>query len=383
MKTSAPRRTSKGRNLLIYPSPLAGPGRVGKIGRSLQATGMFSDTVIVGVRSGNAPEVQDLAPNVRIERVRGASIQDRLGSIRIALLWSLRVFRRYRRQKIDAVAAQNVYVLPLARALAKATGAMLAYNAHELETETIGAGGLKKRLSKFIERRYIRHVDVVSVVNSSIADWYAAEYPGLAPVVLTNTPIDTGRRVELRQKLGVPDDELLYIHVGFLTAGRSIPLLVREFEARRRIHLAFLGDGALRSVVEAAAERSPNIHLLDMVPPDEVVSVVRGADVGLCLIEYVSLSDQLSTPNKLMEAWVAGVPPLSSNLIEARRLMGPKLAEKWILNEPDHDLGAALDRISQADIAEFRAQWYSIPTWDEQAKALIEAYEDALGRRGR
>lgn len=371
----------KGAHILIYPSPLLGPGRLGKIGRSLQAAGLFDETIIVGIRSGEVPAVQVLDSGVRIERVRGASIRSFLGGLRIMALWPFRVYRRYRREKLAAVAAQNVYVLPLAYHLARKSGAMLAYNAHELETETIGAGGVKKKIAKLIERRYIRHADVVSVVNDSIADWYAAAYPGLTPVVLTNTPIDDGNSVDLRRQLDIPDDELLYIHVGFLTAGRSIPLLLEAFSTRAHLHLAFLGDGAMRPLVEEAMRSSPNIHLVPTVAPDQVVSVVRGADVGLCLIEYVSLSDKLSTPNKLMEAWVAGIPPLSSDLIEARRLLGPALSQTWVLEDPEHHLGAALDRIGRAEIAEFQTHWHPIPTWDDHVVDLVRAYRAALSER--
>lgn len=372
---------AKGSHLLIYPSPLYGPGRVGKIARSLQSAGHFDETIIVGIQADDVPTVQELDPNVRIDRVPGASIRDFLGGIRIMALWPLRVYRKYRRENVAAVAAQNVYMLPLAYHLAKKTGAILTYNAHELETETIGGGGLKKKISKLIERRYIKHASVVSVVNQPIADWYADAYPGLKPVVLTNTPIDDGNSVDLRGQLAVPDDQLLYIHVGFLTAGRSIPLLLKAFAARPHIHLAFLGDGAMRPMVEDAMRSSPNIHLLPTVPPDQVVSVVRGADAGLCVIEYVSLSDRLSTPNKLMEAWVAGIPPLSSDLIEARRLLGPVLSQTWVLENPEQEIGDALDRIGAQEIAAFAEHWHSIPSWNEQVVDLVDAYAKALEDR--
>lgn len=378
MHASSSEGRGSGANLLIYPSPLLGPGRVGKIARSLQSAFAFDETIIVGIQSGDVPAVQGLEPRVRIERVPGASISDFLGGIRIMALWPMRVYRKFRRENLAAVAAQNVYVLPLAYYLARKTGATLAYNAHELETETIGAGGLKKRIAKFIERRYIRHADVVSVVNQPIADWYEQTYPGLKPVVLTNTPIDDGNAVDLRTQLDIPDGELLYIHVGFLTAGRNIPLILETFATRPHVHLAFLGDGAMRPMVEEAVRSTPNIHLLPTVPPDQVVSVVRGADAGLCVIEYVSLSDKLSTPNKLMEAWVAGIPPLSSDLIEARRLLGPVLSQTWVLDDPDRELGDAVDRIGVNEISRFKDEWHTIPSWNEQVVDLVDAYGASL-----
>lgn len=372
-----------GINLLIYPSALLAPGRLGKIARSLQSSGQFDETVIVGILSNGEPALESVGENVTLTRIRGANLRDRLGGIRIMALWPLRVYRTYRKANLSTVAAQNVYVLPLAYHLSRKTGAVLAYNAHELETETIGARGVKQRIARFIERRYIRQAAVVSVVNESIADWYEEHYPGLHPVVLTNTPIDDGQSVDLRGRLEVPDGDLLYIHVGFLMEGRNIPLLLSTFADRPGVHLAFLGDGHLRGDVEQAARAHGNIHLLPTVAPDSVVSVVRGADIGLCLIEHVSLSDKLSTPNKLMEALVAGIPALSSDLIEARRLLGPELSKTWVLDAPEQQLAAALDSIGAENIADFASRWRGLPTWGEQAEGLTDAYRMALrNRRG-
>ena len=256
----------------------------------------------------------------------------------------------------------------------------MVYNAHELETETIGAKGIKQKLAKFIERRYIDKADVVSVVNTPIADWYSQQYDGVTPVVLTNTPADIGGSVDLRSQLNIPAGELLYIHVGFLMEGRSIPLILEAFSAVPNVHIAFLGDGYLRPQVEQAARENSNIHLLPLVEPDAVVSVVRGADVGLCLIEPVSLSDKLSTPNKLMECLAAGIPPLCSDIVEARGRLGEQMSRVWILGSPEEDLLDALKRIGPHQITEFQKNWSGIPSWDSQATDLIDAYEREIVR---
>ncbi|MCI7671051.1 MAG: glycosyltransferase [Schaalia hyovaginalis] len=375
MRMRTPR--APGLNLLIYPSPLAGPGRVSKIARSLQSSGRFTGTRIVGVDSTDLPSRQDLGGGVELIRIRGANLKDRLGALRILTLWQARVYRAFRNQKVTAVAAQNLFVLPMAHALARRTGAVFAYNAHELETETIASKGLRRKVQRLIERRYIRKADVVSVVNEPIAQWYRSAYPGVEPVVVTNSPVDSGERVDLRTRLSVPDDALLYIHVGFITTGRSVPLILDVFSRHPKAHVVFLGDGALRPEVERAAEEFPNIHWLPSVAPDEVVAHVRGADVGLCLIEHSCLSMALSTPNKLMEALKAGIPPLCSDLVEARRILGDS-ARTWVLEDPSSQLESAIARITPADVERFKADPPKIPTWDEQAVSLVASYARAL-----
>ena len=364
-------------NLLLYPSNLASPGRLVKIARSLSP--LFSQTRVVGIDQGGLPADEAVAPTVRLTRIRGASLGAPLGGVRVVCAWGARVYRRFARQRVAAISAQNLFLLPLAHALARRTGAVFAYNAHELETETVGSGGLRQRLQRVIEHRYIRRADVVSVVNESIAQWYREAYPGVDPVVVTNAPTGTDGVIDLRARLGIPEGELLYLHSGYLAPGRNIPLILRTF-AQVGAHVVFVGEGALLDEVERAATAHPTIHRLPPVEPDQVLAMTRGADVALCLIESGCLSHRLSTPNKMMEAFAAGVPALCSPLAEARRYLGDQ-ADTWVLEDPERDLVRALDRITREDIDAFRPP--VIPTWEEGAARLREAYERALAARVR
>ena len=363
-------------NLLLYPSNLASPGRLVKIARSLSP--LFSQTRIVGIDQCGLPTDEAVAPTVRLTRIRGASLGAPLGGVRVVGAWGARVYRRFARQQVAAVSAQNLFLLPLAHALARRTGAVFAYNAHELETETVGSAGLRQRLQRVIERRYIRRADVVSVVNESIAQWYRDTYPGVDPVVVTNAPTGADGVIDLRAQLGIPKDALLYLHSGYLAPGRNIALILRAFTQVEDVHVVFVGAGALLPEVKRAAATHPNIHHLPPVEPDQVLAMTRGADVALCLIESGCLSHRLSTPNKMMEAFAAGVPALCSPLAEARRYLGEQ-ADTWVLEDPEHDLVSALERITREDIGAFTAP--EIPTWEEGASRLREAYERALAER--
>lgn len=374
--------SNSGLNLILYPSNLVGASRVAKIAKSLQGSAEFEEThaVGMGIDGENLPVEEELAPGVKVKRVFTEYSDSSFGRALAHRRWERRVVRTYAEQHVKVVSAQRALVLPLAYRLSRKTGAVFAYNAHELETEVLGFTGIKQKIFKFIERRYIKHVDVISVVNESIADWYTNEYPGIPqPVVLTNTPIDDGNTVDLRAKLGIPEGELLYVHVGYISPGRNVPLILESFAANPRVHVVFLGEGVLQHLVEEAAAKHPNIHWHPMVEPDEVVAHVRGADIGLCLIESsASLSDELSTPNKMLESWVAGVPPLCSGLQEAKRLYGPELSKTWVIERPESETQAALARISADDVAEFARQWVPVPSWDSQAVDLVEAYRVAI-----
>lgn len=360
--------------LQVYPSSLVNASRMGKIGRSVQRTGLFAATHLVGVHADSQPEVEDLGEGLSVVRVRGSGRSGNLGRVLRVLMWQPRVFRRYRHERVALIAAHNVWVLPMCWLLARATGARLAYNAHELETESGAMHGPKKFAARLIESRLIPACGLISVVNEPIADWYEAAYDISRPVVVGNVPIVTDSAVGLRERLGVGDDEMLYIHTGHLVDGRNIPLILRAF-ADSPHHVVFLGDGHHRPAVEEAGARHPSIHWMEPVHPDLIVAHVREADVGLCLIErQQSLSDRLSSPNKLMEALAAGVPALCTDLVEARRQLGDQ-ADRWILADAEEELGGALASITKEQCAEFHASYPGVVPWDEEVAGLTAAIE--------
>lgn len=295
-----------------------------------------------------------------------------------ALMWQPRVYLHFRRHDLAMVAAHNVWVLPLCWWLARRAGARLIYNAHELETETIAMSGAKQRVARLIERALIGRCALVSVVNDSIADWYASAYPEIArPAVVGNFPVVVDAQVGLRERLGVSDDDLLFVHTGHLVDGRHIPLILATFEESPH-HVVFLGEGPFRERVVAAGARAANIHWLAPVASELLVSHVRECDVGLCLIEeQAGLSARLSSPNKLMEALAAGIPPLCSNLVEARRLLGDA-AHEWILADQPSMLRPALERLTKADCARFMASWNGVPSWDEDAADLVARVNELM-----
>jgi glycosyltransferase involved in cell wall biosynthesis len=116
------------------------------------------------------------------------------------------------------------------------------------------------------------------------------------------------------------------------------------------------------------------------VDPAPLTAHVREADVGLCLIDLpASLSDRLSSPNKLMEALAAGVPALCTDLVEARRQLGDT-ADRWILTDPATELAGALASITKTDCATFRLTWSEVKPWADEVAGLTEMVECLVGR---
>lgn len=371
----------RGLNVHLSPSTLVNASRIDRISKSFQETGLFSETHLVGTSTAGLPSHEDIGDGRTIVRIptldQGLSIVRKI--VRTAA-WYPQVYRRYRKQQLTAVNAHTVFTLPVAWALSRKTGSRLIYNPHELETGVPTMIGAKLRFARAIEARCVNKCDLVTVVNESIADWYEREFSIPRPLVVRNIPLREKSPDSLRQRLDIDADELLFVHTGHLVDGRNIPAIVNAFESLPEYvqkSVVFVGEGPMREIVRDAAVRSPHVHWLPPVPAQTVVNFIEEADVALCLIDTHSLSYRLSSPNKLFEALSAGVPPLCSDLVEARRLMR-EFEGEWVLREPKHELVAAITRIEREDVSAFKRQWVGLGSWVDEIAPTVNRLKEVV-----
>jgi glycosyltransferase involved in cell wall biosynthesis len=111
------------------------------------------------------------------------------------------------------------------------------------------------------------------------------------------------------------------------------------------------------------------MHVLDAVPPDELLRWVAGADVDAIPLQHSTLNHWLCTPNKLFESLAAGVPVVVSDFPVMRVI---------VLEDPEGPLGAACDPTDPRSIAETIGSILDRPAAeraDLRARCLRAAHE--------
>jgi glycosyltransferase involved in cell wall biosynthesis len=298
----------------------------------------------------------------------------------------VRMVARGRATGASVVHCHDTMVLPVGLLLRLVLGACLVYDAHELESDKNGGTRILSAATLVVERLAWPFVDLFITVSPSIEHWYHEKFGPRRSVVVLNAPqvgsapSPYAREGYLRERFCIPADAVVFLYVGLLAPGRGLTQLLEIFAGTQgRSHVVLVGYGALRGACEIAARERPRIHVHDAVPHAHVVSLIRSADVGLCLIEPVSLSDYYCLPNKLFEYAFAGVPVLASDFPELRRVV------------ERHRLGAvtALDATALREaIARCEAEPFppvadsvSELSWGEQTRILLEAYDTLLASR--
>jgi glycosyltransferase involved in cell wall biosynthesis len=267
-------------------------------------------------------------------------------------------------------------------------GARVIYDAHELETERWGAG-IKKTLSKLLERLLVRRADRIIVVSNSIAEWYEKRYGLRNVAVVRNVPYRQSRSFDsrklLRKKFHLHDDDMLFIYQGALGNGRGIEVLLNVFSrVDRGKHIVFMGYGSFEETVKKYDTSFPNIHFCPAVEPDKVMEYAKGADVGICLIENESLSYFFSLPNKLFEYIGSGLPVIVSNFPE----MGGIVDETrcgWKVPVNEDALVRLVGDMSMKEIGQKKdraLQCRDRFCWQKEEEELLAAYSGLGEHRG-
>ena len=234
-------------------------------------------------------------------------------------------------------------------------GVPVVYDSHELFLEqgvALRLPGPARRLLRAYERRLVARTAAVITVNDEIAGVLRHRYHPAAIAVVHNCPDrwtpPAQRPGLLREAAGIPPTSQVLLYHGALIAGRGVEGLMEALLAPdlEDVHLVLMGYGDRRDALLDAARSGPwrdRLHVLDPVPPSELLPWVAGADAGAMLNPGMTLNDQFSAPNKLFECIAAGTPVVASDLPTMRRI---------ITGSPGRPLGAVCDPARAESIAD-------------------------------
>jgi glycosyltransferase involved in cell wall biosynthesis len=287
------------------------------------------------------------------------------------------------RLKPKIVHCHDTLFLPIGVLIKIFCGSKLIYDAHELESLK---NGLTKFLSKatlFIEKISWKFVDVLVTVSPSIVDWYSEHLGSKRSILVLNSPkfkveaLNASSDNYLRDKFHIPINEKIFIYLGIICKGRGVDLYLDVFQSNDvRSHIVFIGFGDDVSKIEAASKICNKIHYHPSVPHQEVVRISKTADVGLAMIEAVSLSDYYCLPNKLFEYAFSGLYVLASDFPDMKKVVTEYELGMCCSLELE-ELKRAVIEIGTKELQKTKANLYPL-SWQYQEEVLLSEYNHLL-----
>ena len=258
--------------------------------------------------------------------------------------------------------AEDFYTLPFVYFIAKRRKAKIYYNSRELYAFL---GGLRKRpllqaAVKMIEKYFIKKVDLVLTTGEMDSEFLEDFYGINNTLVIRNIPLyqRPARKIDFRKEYGIPDNKLILLYQGVLLEGRGIPQILKAMEYIENSVLLILGDGEQKNNFKKLASEigvGERIIFAGTIKQGELINYTAGADVGLSLIENISISYYHALPNKLFEYIMAGLPVLSSDLPQMKKIIDT------------YEVGEAID------ISDIMNIVHTIRRWEE-SYYLIEKF---------
>lgn len=241
-------------------------------------------------------------------------------------LRKLAEFRIRERELVRAVAAlepdvvhcHDTPTLVAGSRAARACGAAVVYDAHELYPDSLMQRKYQRAAPvqaywRRVERRHIPQAHAVITVSPGHRDTLAARF-GVDAIVLPNVlPLEPQcEGSPLREQLGIaPHAPVLLYQGALLSVGRSVDELLQVIARIPDAVLVVQGAGAgLDSAKERTAGLgvSDRVHFMGQLDPGDLYRLTCGVDIGTAFIDGITLNHRLTWPNRIFMFMMAGVP---------------------------------------------------------------------------
>lgn len=291
------------------------------------------------------------------------------------LEYSLRLWIYLAGRTYDAYCAVDLdTALPL-YFRARFAGSLFGYDAHEYFPETpevTNRPGVKKVWAT-VEKLVVPRTDFAYTVSASIARVFTEKY---------GRPFAVIRNISLYQPfapLVKPEKYILY--QGALNEGRGLEVLLLAMptvEAR----LVICGEGDLSERLQLQARElglGEKVNFKGFLLPEELLSITRGAWVGVMLLENKGLSYYYSLSNKFFDYVHAGLPQVAVDFPEYRALNEQYGVADLVGLDPAA-ISKALNRLlldedHHAKLAQNCERARQELTWQREEQKLVALYE--------
>lgn len=260
------------------------------------------------------------------------------------------------KERADYYFAEDVQTLPFVTFFGKMKGGKVFYDSRELYGFIAGLRDKKllQNIIRSIEKIFVKKVDYVITTGDMDTEFIKKTYNLKNVFTLRNLPLykDGIKPVDLRKKFKFPDGLKILVYQGVILHGRGLKIIFEALTKVKGYILIILGDGEETEHYKKLSE-SMGIDKIVLFAgkynQEELINMTAGADIGLAIIENISLSYYYALPNKLFEYIMAGKPVITSNFPQMKDVI-----EK-------HQVGVTIDPQNIAELIHTLERFNSEP----------------------
>ncbi|MGQ0828419.1 MAG: glycosyltransferase [Bacteroidota bacterium] len=300
--------------------------------------------------------------------------------------YQLRLFFYLLFHKTDVLVSNDLDTLLPNYLISKLKGRHLVYDSHELfcEVPELQNNPLKKRIWKSIERRIFPKLKHVFTVNDSIAKIYSDEYKVNVKVVRNIPSALKAIPKKSKTELNLPTDKKIIILQGAgINIDRGAEEAVQAMQYINNVVLLIIGSGDVIDILKQMVNKlnlSDKVKFIGKVPFEQLLQYTHHADLGLTLDKDTNVNYRYSLPNKLFDYIHAGVPVLSSNLVEIKKIIDQYNIGECIYNHNPKHIAEKINSILNNEVL-LQAWKHNTQkaaaelNWEKEEQVLVEVYK--------
>lgn len=224
--------------------------------------------------------------------------------------------------------AEDIYTLPFAFIFGKIRRAKVYYDSRELFGHLAGLKEkrTRQRFWRMVEKFFISKVDHIIVTGKMDAEFIEEKYNVDNTIILRNLPrfYKPLVKADLHTKLGIDKSKKILLYQGVLLRGRGIEFIYDVLSKLPNYVFLIVGGGEFEEYYKKLATGMgliEQVYFLGKVKIEDLPEITQAADVGIALVENLSLSYYYALPNKLFEYIMAEVPVIVSNLPQMKEVV--------------------------------------------------------------
>jgi glycosyltransferase involved in cell wall biosynthesis len=201
----------------------------------------------------------------------------------------------------------------------------LVYDSHEYFTGVpeLENSLTKKKIWRSLEKLILPRLKHAYTVNQSIASLYQSEY-GIKMKVVRNVPV-LQPETEITRQFYPADKTILLLQGAGINEERGAEELVQSMTLLpENFKLYLIGSGTCWNKLKSLTSElglHQKVELIEKLPFRELRNYTSQAHLGLSLDKPISTNYKLSLPNKIFDYIHAGIPVLSSSVVEVEKII--------------------------------------------------------------
>lgn len=244
----------------------------------------------------------------------------------LKFLWHLKI--KLITTKASIIFAEDIYTLPLVVIFGKLKRAKIYYDSRELFGYLAGLKEKKTKqlFWKWIEKLFIRKVDYVMVTGPMDGEFLKKEYDIHNIILLRNLPryYKPELKLDLRSHLQIAKTQKIILYQGVLLKGRGIEKIFSVLNELPENVFVIVGGGEYEEHYKKLADELKiidKVYFIGKLTQDELPKITSSADIGVALIENLSVSYYHALPNKLFEYIMADMPVIVTDLPQMKEIV--------------------------------------------------------------